>query len=202
MDGKLFAVITRALAAHRSGRHALQRVGAGAIGGAFVFAGLTGGWAMGQDTQQPVVLDPAAIGPGWELIDQQEVAATVDQPLALQETEYAGPQGARVAVELALVEPDPEHINDFAAMMGNRAATFGQRADLLVDGAETPSPTDVCTRGGVWWQGTDPLLADPAIIGLCSLGDGVVATILANGPTDEIPDLAGQIAELLKAAVP
>ena len=165
---------------------------------ALVFA-VSGGSAMGQDAPQPVVLDPADIGTGWELIDQQEVAATIDQPFAIQETEYAGPQGERVAVELALVPPGPEHINDFAAMMGNRAATFGQRADLLAHGAAAPSPTDACSRGGTWWQGTDPLLDDPAIIGLCSLGEGTVATIIANGPTDEIPDLAGQIAELLKA---
>jgi hypothetical protein len=160
-----------------------------------------GGSAMTQDAPQPVVLDPAAIGPGWQLIDQQEVPAAIDQPFAIQETEYAGPQGERVAIELALVEPGPEHINDFAAMMGDRTATFEQRADLLAHGAEAASPTDVCSRGGTWWQGSDALLDDPAIIGLCSLGDGTVATIIANGPTDEIPDLAGQIAELLKAAV-
>jgi hypothetical protein len=168
---------------------------------ALVLTGTIGGSAMGQDAPQPAVLDPVDIGAGWELMDQQEVPATIDQPFAIQETEYAGPQGERVAVELALVPPGPEHINEFAAMMGNRAATFSQRADLLVHGVEVPSPTDVCTRGGTWWQGTDPLLDDPAIIGFCSLGEGVVATIIANGPNDEIPDLAGQIAELLKAEV-
>ena len=166
---------------------------------ALVLTGPIGGSAIGQDAPQPVVLDPADIGAGWELMDQQEVPATIDQSFAIQETEYAGPQGERVAVELAFVPTGPEHINDFAAMMGDRAATFGQRADLLAQGAAAPSPSDACSRGGTWWQGTDPLLDDPAIIGLCSLGEGTVATIIANGPTDEIPDLAGQIAELLKA---
>jgi hypothetical protein len=168
---------------------------------ALVLTGPAGGSAMGQDAPQPVVLDPADIGTGWQLIDQQEVPATTDQPFAIQETEYAGPKGERVAVELARVEPGPEHINDFAAMLGDRAARFGQRADLLARGAAAPPPTDACSRGGTWWQGTDTLLDDPAIIGLCSLGEGTVATIVANGPTDEIPELAGQIAELLKAAL-
>jgi len=168
---------------------------------ALVLTGPIGDSALGQDTPQPVLLDPADIGPGWELIDQQEVPAAIDQPFAIQETEYAGPQGERVAVELALVAPGPEHINDFAAMLGDRAATFGQRADLLAHGAAAPSPTDACHRGGTWWQGIDPLLDDPAVIGMCTLGEGAVAIVIANGPTDEIPDLAGHIAELLKAAV-
>jgi hypothetical protein len=157
--------------------------------------------SLGQDVHGPVVLDPADIGPGWALIDQQEVPATIDQPFALQSVEYAGPTGARVAVELARVESGPEHITEFAAMMGDRAARFRQRADLLARGAAAPSPAPVCTRGGTWWHGTDLLFDDPAIIGLCRLGEGTVATIIANGPSDDIPDLAGQIAELLEAAL-
>jgi hypothetical protein len=93
-----------------------------------------------------------------------------------------------VAVELARVESGPEHITEFAAMMGDRAARFRQRADLLARGAAAPSPAPVCTRGGTWWHGTDLLFDDPAII-------------IANGHSDDIPDLAGQIAELLEAAL-
>lgn len=159
-----------------------------------------GAAAMWQDAHQPVMLDPADIGTGWVLIDQQEVPATTDQPYVIQETEYAGPKGERVAINLALVEPGAEHINDLAVMLAHQAASFSQRADLLAQGAAATSPTDACGQG-TWWQGTDQLLDDPAIVGMCGLADGAVAIVIANGPTDEIPDLAGQITELLKAAL-
>jgi tetrahydromethanopterin S-methyltransferase subunit C len=50
------------------------------------------------------------------------------------------------------------------------------------------------------WHGIDPLLHDPAIIGMCSLGEGAVAVVVGNRPADQIPELAAQIAVLLEAS--
>lgn len=153
-----------------------------------------------QDPPPTILLDPADIGADWDLVEEQKIPATVDQPYVMQVAEYAGPKGERILVDLAVVEEGPEHINELAMMLADRAALFGQRADFLSQGAEATAPTDACTRG-TWWQGSDPLMDDPAMVGLCSLGPGTVAIIVANGPADSILALSGQVVDVLHMAI-
>jgi hypothetical protein len=160
--------------------------------------GATAATAAGQDAQLVSLLDPKDIGPGWILVDQMLEPITPDQPYPVEVAEYAGPNGERVLVDVAVVDLSPENINTLGKMLGARAANFGNRADVLVAGAEVAPPTDVCTHGA-WWQGADPLLDDPALVGMCVLDHGTVAVIVGSGPSPSIENMTGHVAELLAA---
>lgn len=164
---------------------------------ALLLVGPTGARAAWQDAP-PAALDPAAIGAGWVLIEDGSAAPSVERPYEVYLAEYAGPRGERVLIDLAFVAPGPEHINQFAVMAADRAVEFGRRSDFLVGGEETVAPTDACDRD-IWWAGGDPLIDDPAIVGMCSFGDGRIAVIVASGPDATIAETAGRVTELLGA---
>ena len=160
--------------------------------------GSTAATAAGQDAQPISLLDPTHIGLGWHLVDQVVEPITPDQPYLVEVVEYAGPNGERVLTDVAVVDPSPANINILGKMLGARAASFGNRADILVAGAEVAPPTDVCTHG-TWWQGADPLLDDPALVGMCALDHGTVAVIVGSGPSPSIRNMTEHVAELLAA---
>lgn len=158
--------------------------------------GSTAATAAGHDAQPVSLLDPTHIGPGWRLVDAMVEPITPDQPYPVEVAEYAGPNGERVLVDVAIVDPSPENINILGRMLGARAASFGNRAEILPVSSEIAPPSDVCTHG-TWWLGIDPLLEDPALVGMCELAPGTVAVIVGSGPSPSIVNMTGRVAELL-----